>query len=237
MNYVSPLNINPVNNLILASASQAYIARWREGLHGFANLFDIDRLILLRDEMVRLKPDVLLLDRDLPGLDGVRGVFSLRKLCPDTKIVMLRSSGSDEEEWTMFRAGVRGCCSADIAPSSLKTLVGSVQNGELWIRRRLAHRLLEQLKDTQSREDGIIQSSLRLLEKLTQREYEIAVRVSRGDSNKQIANSLDITERTVKAHLTEIFRKLEVTDRLKVAVILSEERRQVRRIAKGKPAK
>ena len=61
-----------------------------------------------------------------------------------------------------------------------------------------------------------------LLENLTKREYEIALLVGRGESNKQIARQLDITERTVKAHLTEIFRKLAISDRIKLALLVKE---------------
>ena len=61
-----------------------------------------------------------------------------------------------------------------------------------------------------------------MLEKLTKREYEIATLVGRGESNKRIANRLDITERTVKAHLTEIFRKLQITDRIKLALMMKD---------------
>ena len=61
-----------------------------------------------------------------------------------------------------------------------------------------------------------------LLENLTKREYEIAILVGRGESNKQIARRLDITERTVKSHLTEIFRKLAITDRIKLALLVKD---------------
>lgn len=213
------INTNPVNNLIFASASQEKHAHWEAGLCGYTNIFYIARLSLLKDEIIRIRPDVLLLDHDLPGLNGVSGISDLRKLCPETKIVLLKGSASDEEEWAMFKAGIRGCCSDDIETSSIKTLVEAVQKGELWIRRTLMQRLLEQLEEEPSHKNEIPPPSPSLLENLTHREYEIAVRVGSGDSNKQIAQSLVITERTVKAHLTEVFRKLGVTDRLKVAVI------------------
>ena len=229
MNSVSAVHSYQVNNLVLASASEIKFARWKAGLNGFAHLFHVDNLSFLQDEIARLKPEVLLLDHDLPGLDGARGISGLRKLCPATKIVLLKGSASDEEEWTMFKAGVRGCVADDIEQSSIKTLVEAVQKGELWIRRTLTHRLLEQLEERQSRNSRAAESSLSLLENLTHREYQIAMRVGNGDSNKQIAHALDITESTVKSHLSVVFRKLGVTDRLKVAVIFSGEKRQVQR--------
>ena len=93
----------------------------------------------------------------------------------------------------------------------------------------MTYRLLEQMEELTHKKNGNDRSSLGLLSSLTKREYEIAVRVSKGDSNKQVAQSLKITERTVKAHLTEVYRKLGVVDRLKLARILFGEERQVRR--------
>lgn len=229
---VSVVKVDQVSNLILASSSNHKLDRWKKGLNGYAQIVHIKNLDSLKDELGLVKPEVLLLDHDLLGLEGPRGITRLRKLSPDTKIVMLSGPTSDDEEWAFFRAGVRGCCRNDIDPESLRTLVVAVQQGELWIRRTLTYRLLEQLGDSSSKrnkKNKIHQDCLSQLASLTQREYEIAVRVSNGENNKEISHSLDITERTVKAHLTEVYRKLGVDDRVKLAVILSGDERQVRR--------
>jgi DNA-binding NarL/FixJ family response regulator len=232
MNSTSAAKAHQINNLILASGSKVKFDRWKEPLRGFGNIVHANSLNLLKDELLRLKPEVLLIDNDLPGLDGVKGIHILRKLSPDTKIVVLRSPKSDstEEEWVLFKAGVRGCCPDNLEQSSIVTLVDAIQKGELWIRRTLTNRLLQELEAKQKRTPDFAESSLSLLKNLTHREYEIALRVKNGESNKQIAYSLDITERTVKSHLTEIFRKLSVNDRLKVALILSEDARQEHRV-------
>ena len=217
-----------VNSLVLASPGT--FDHWENGLNGYVQLSYIKNLNSLRDEMLRLKPDVLLLDQELPQLEGVRGIIGLRRLSPATKIVMLGGgASSDDEEWAFFKAGVRGCCRRDIDSESLKALVLAVQNGELWIRRTLTYRLLEQLGEASNKRIDPIY--LGLLASLTQREYEIAVRVSIGENNKRIAEALKITERTVKAHLTEIYRKLGDVDRLKLALILAGDERKERRNA------
>lgn len=97
----------------------------------------------------------------------------------------------------------------------------AVQQGELWIRRTLTCRLLDELGLIIREKNQIKQAASNLLVNLTQREHEIATLVGNGESNKQIAQRLSITERTVKAHLTEIFRKLDVADRLKLALIVN----------------
>ena len=224
---LSAVEVDLANSLVLASPSTHKFDHWEKGLNGYAQLSHIKNLDSLRDEMVRVKPDVLLLDQELPELEGARGIVGLRRLSPGTKIVMLGGSTSDDEEWAFFKAGVRGFCRRDIDSKSLKILVVAVQNGELWIRRTLTYRLLEQLGGASNKRIDL--TYLGLLASLTQREYEIAVRVSIGENNKRIAQALKITERTVKAHLTEIYRKLGDVDRLKLALILAGDERQVRR--------
>ncbi|MCG6933004.1 MAG: response regulator transcription factor, partial [Gallionella sp.] len=120
------------------------------------------------------------------------------------------------------KAGVRGCCPNDLKPQDLKQVVLTVQQGELWIRRRLTSRLVDELGKTTSKNKAY-RSQFGLLNHLTQREFDIALRVSKGESNKQIAQECSITERTVKAHLTEVFQKLGVTDRLNLALFMSAD--------------
>ncbi|MFI4923251.1 MAG: response regulator transcription factor, partial [Burkholderiales bacterium] len=127
----------------------------------------------------------------------------------------------DETEWELFKAGVRGCCKKDIEPKQLNYVIAAIQQGELWIRRTLTCRLLDELGIIAHEKNQIKQAASNLLANLTRREHEIATLVGSGESNKQIAQRLAITERTVKAHLTEIFRKLDVADRLKLALIVT----------------
>jgi DNA-binding NarL/FixJ family response regulator len=174
----------------------------------------------VRGELVRIKPKILLLDLDLPKLDGPNGILGLMKLNPETRVIILSGMLSDEIEWSLFRTGVRGCCRVDIEPGQLQNVVQAVQQGELWIRRTLSWHLLNELVMITQEKNKIKQAVGELLANLTRREYEIATLVGNGESNKQIARRLDITERTVKAHLTEVFRKLDVGDRLKLALIV-----------------
>ena len=223
MKFISDEPPCKVANLLVASACKVKSARRREVLSGVARLFHVSNFDLLKDELVQLEPEMLLLDYDLPKLNGVCGVSELRRLSPKTNIVVFYENASDEDEWSLFKVGVRGCCSTDIESSSLKMMVEAVSNGELWIRRKFLHRLLEQLEKKQSKEadsNELLSDIRSLFDQLTDREYEIATMVGSGGSNKEIAYSLAITERTVKAHLTNIFYKLGVSDRLNVALLL-----------------
>lgn len=215
-----------MNNLILASSDQARPAFWKQGLNGFVSTtLIIDRLDALRDDVVRIKPAVLLLDFDLLKLNDLIGASNLNGLCAETKVIVLSGAISEDVEWDLLKAGVRGCCQNDIKPQFIKQVVVAVHQGELWMRRTLTCRLIDELGKTTSKNKAY-RASLGLLNHLTQREFDIAVRVGNGDSNKQIAESCAITERTVKAHLTEVYQKLGVTDRLNLALILSADNKE-----------
>ena len=206
--------------ILLASSSQDDLFRWEQGVRGLAPIFCSTNLDSVRGELVRIKPQILLLDHDLPKLDAPNGISGLMKLNPETKVIILTQLLSDEIEWGLFKTGIRGCCRGDIEPDQLKYVVEAVQKGELWIRRALSWYLLIELVTITQEKNKIKQAVSDLLANLTRREYEIATLVGNGESNKQIARLLAITERTVKAHLTEVFRKLDVADRLKLALIV-----------------
>jgi two-component system NarL family response regulator len=206
--------------ILLASTSQDDLHRWEQGVRDLFPVFCSTHLESLRSELVRLKPSVLLLDHDLPQLNGPNGISALMKLNPETKVIILSYPISDEAEWALFRTGVRGVCRRDIEAEQLKSVIAAVQQGELWIRRTLSWHLLNELVTITQEKTKIKQAIGELLANLTHREYEIATLVGNGETNKQIARRLAITERTVKAHLTEVFRKLDIADRLKLALIV-----------------
>jgi DNA-binding NarL/FixJ family response regulator len=210
--------------ILLASSFQENLALWAGAIQSLSPVSQTVRLSELRNELPRVKPQMLLLDYQLPELGGTQGVGTLLKLSPETTIIILSGPLSDEAEWELFKTGVRGCCPRDIEAKQLASVVEAVQKGELWIRRTLTRRLLNELWAIALEKNQIKQAASDLLSNLTRREHEIAKLIGNGESNKQIAQRLDITERTVKAHLTEIFRKLDVRDRLKLALLITGSR-------------
>lgn len=226
------------NNLMLASSSLERLASWKNGLSGFvsATLMQdkliTDSLRLLRDEVVANNPGALLLDIELLELNGSHDIDCLRRICTETKTIILSEDISEKLEWELLKAGIRGCCRNNLEPNLLNMVVTAVQQGELWIRRALICRLIDELSKTTSKNKAY-RATHGLLNTLTQREYDIALRVGAGESNKQIAYAFDITDRTVKSHLTEIFKKLGVTDRLNLALILVADNRMATTPAAG----
>lgn len=207
--------------ILIASSSSDMLARWEQGLQGDDVILTVRRLDSLREGLLRAMPQVLLLDFDLPGLDGPKGIAGLRKSSPATKIIAVTGIVSDEMELAMFKAGVRGCCRSDIDPQLLKRIVAAVEQGELWIRRSITPRLLDELGARLRDETRTTHGVAGRLAGLTPREREIAELIGNGENNKQIARRLFITERTVKSHLTGIFRKLGILGRLNLALRVS----------------
>lgn len=202
-----------MSKLILASSdNKVRLSSWAEGLIGC----EITTLLLhkkdaLWDYAVRVKPNILLLDADFFELKNFSDVSNLHRLCTLTKIIILSDELTDNQEWDFVQAGVRGCCGSDIEPELLNQVVMSVQNGELWIRRSLTFRLIAELEEKNAKHKAY-RAAIGLINKLTPREYEIAMCVSSGQSIKEIAQSLAISERTVKVHLAEVYYKLGVRD-------------------------
>ena len=179
----------------------------------------VQRSDALLEALTQAKPQMLLLDVALPGFDALRGINFLRRASASTRIVALTGPVSDEFELSLFKSGVRGCCSIDIDLNMLKRVALAVGQGELWIRRSITPRLLDELgAKVRNEADRNTRAGVARLAELTQREREIAMLIGEGGSNKQIARQLAIAERTVKAHLTEIFRKIGVSDRLGLAL-------------------
>lgn len=208
--------------ILLASSCEEKLAHWKQGLSDISTLICLTDLDSLSHELIRRSPPILLLDHDLLGIDSLQIIESLLVLSPKTRIILSIHGLSDEMEWALFKSGVRGFCLDTIEPEQIKRAVKAVWQGELWIRRKLVQHMQNELAITMQEKKQIERAVNSLLENLTRREYEIAILVGRGESNKQIARQLDITERTVKAHLTEIFRKLAISDRIKLALLVKD---------------
>lgn len=115
------------NNLIIASSRQDRLASWKQALGGFVSTtFVIDSLSTLRDDIVRIKPGVLLLDYDLLGSNSVAG---LRRICTATRTIIIGDDISEEMECELLKAGVRGCCRSNLKPQFLGHVVDAVQQG------------------------------------------------------------------------------------------------------------
>jgi DNA-binding NarL/FixJ family response regulator len=165
------------------------------------------------DAISDLKPDIVLLDNSALEMDGIKVLPKIREKSPKTKALILTANRDEFTIIKILKAGAKGYVSTrEISISKLVKAIQAVHRGELWVERELIARFFEREALAGSR--GEVRSK-RPQEVLTPREKEVLHILATGCSNKEIATALFISEKTVKSHLNSIFRKLNVTRRLK----------------------
>ena len=162
------------------------------------------------DKLNTSRPDVLLLDINMPKKNGIETLQEIKEKNMNVKVLMLTVHNEVEYLIKAVDIGADGYIIKDSESSELKKAIKSVVNGETYIQPSLIPALNNRLVSRDSDKDKI--------ETLTKREYEILIQVAKGKVNKDIATSLDICERTVKNHVFKIFKKIGVTDRTQAAV-------------------
>jgi DNA-binding NarL/FixJ family response regulator len=154
------------------------------------------------------KPDVILMDINMPGTDGIAATKVIKKEIPATKIIAL-TIYEDDEVIEMVKAGVSAYVLKDVAGSELIETIYRVLDGEVVIHPRVAKRLVKELTSSETKKEEV---------KLTRREKDVLGMLVKGYSNRDIAEKMFISEKTVKNHMTSIFRKLGVKDRTQAAL-------------------
>jgi DNA-binding NarL/FixJ family response regulator len=136
-------------------------------------------------------------------------------------LVVLSDLPADEEALEAFASGARGYCNSHAVPAVLQQVAGVVLQGGLWIGESLMHRLIGATSRVPLPEAARQDEPFEWVSGLTDRERQVAEAVSRGASNKEIARTLGITERTVKAHVGAVLEKLQVRDRLQLSLVVN----------------
>jgi DNA-binding NarL/FixJ family response regulator len=156
----------------------------------------------------RLQPDIILMDINMPGTNGVEATRVIKREFPQIGIIALTIHEDEEYVLELVRAGVSGYVLKDIVPSKLVETIRTVAAGDSVIDPSITRMLFTELnrltRRRQAKEEW---------ETLTEREMDILKLMTQGQSNKEIAVELSISEKTVKNHITSIFRKLQVEDR------------------------
>lgn len=204
--------MEPPRAVHLFTADRQVQAHWQHGLAGHCRLYVHERWATPPAPV----QGVGLVDLHLPGLPAV----ARPDLWPAAGLLHLVACSTlphDDEGLAALRVGFRGYCNLWISVDLLPKLVQAVAAGELWIGRSLLSRLLLAVT-VQPAVAGTSDGRWRLT--LTEREQEVACLVADGASNKEVARQLGVTERTVKDHLTHIFGKLHVHDRVQLALHL-----------------
>jgi len=165
------------------------------------------------------RPDVILLDLNMPGLSGLEALQLLVQDLPDTAVIVLTVSEEAEELATALRSGARGYLVKNIETDALISAIRRAAAGEAVIAERMTAKLVEQFRAPAPRHPGPAADEPA---RLTAREREIVHGLTRGESNKEIARDLGVAESTVKIHVQNILKKLNLASRVQVAVYAVE---------------
>lgn len=172
-----------------------------------------------------LKPDLILLDNHLPGVNGVDALPALRAALPTVRIIMLTVSEDESDLAAALKAGANGYLLKTMEAEALITAIARVMQGESVIADEMTSKLVAAYRGALDNQASVATSvgpqaqATSVLSQLSPRELDILRGIALGESNKLIARHLGIAETTVKIHVQHVLRKLNVASRVKAAVI------------------
>lgn len=199
----------------------------RQGLRTFLELQDSGTLpIEVAGEAINgleavelaghLQPDIILLDLVMPEMDGIQATSRIIECSPGSRVIILTSFGEEERVLPAIRAGAQGYLLKDIPPAELVQAVREAYLGKVQLHPEVARKLMivAAAKEQPSPNSTHVSSE----ENLTEREREVLSLIADGRNNREIAETLVISEKTVKTHVSNILSKLHLDDRTQAAI-------------------
>jgi len=163
----------------------------------------LETVTKVRDKM----PDLVLLDLNMPRMDGITTIRKIKEISPQVKVLILTIHDGEEYIYEVIRAGAEGYIQKDVKPDELKDSIERVIKGEKVFPRSIERQVSETA--VQQRE----------IEELSAREHEVLELLAQGMSNRNIAENLFSSEKTVKNHVSNILKKLSVNDRTQAVIV------------------
>lgn len=165
-----------------------------------------------------LSPDVVIMDISMPNMNGVEATRQIKKESPQIGVVVLTMYGDEEYIFDLVRAGAAGYLLKDADSAQIAKAIRAVSRGESMIHPSIAAKILNEFSQLSSGRGQKGTRAARSGEELTERELTVLRLLAEGRSNKEIANELKLSDKTIKNHIHSIFRKLDVTDRTKAVI-------------------
>ncbi len=194
------------------------------GLSGLVDMLPETRVVGVAydgEEAVSLcreeEPDVVLMDISMPKMDGISATREIRNLLPQTAVIILTGHEEDEHVFDGIKAGAQGYLLKDSEPEDLARAIGTVHAGNTIIAPDLAQKMLNTFEGDRSRSPQLSPPPL------TERELEVIRALAQGMSDRQIAGYLGISEKTVRNHTSNIYRKLHIFDRTQAVIYAIRE--------------
>jgi NarL family two-component system response regulator LiaR len=188
----------------------------RQGLRTYLELMDdievtgeaengIEAVTLVQQH----QPDVVLMDLVMPEMDGIEAIRQTSKISPSTKVIVLTSFADDEKVFPAIQAGATGYLLKDVSPRNLASAIRAVHAGETHLHPEITKMLVDHVTGPKTEQGP---------DDLTPRELEVLRLLAQGLSNREIAQALSISEKTVKTHVSSILAKLHLADRTQAAI-------------------
>jgi DNA-binding NarL/FixJ family response regulator len=169
----------------------------------------------------QLRPELILLDLSMPGLNGLEALPRLREAAPECEVVVLTASGTEDNLLAAIRGGAAGYLLKTEPPERLVEFLRAVAHGEAALSGEVARRLLERVRDGQDHEAGVPDA---IAQALSARELEVLLLLDEHLGTDEIAKRLFISEHTVRSHVKSLLRKLGVGSRREALEALSKAR-------------
>lgn len=205
-----------MQNLFITSSGKL-LADWESAFAGAQVYRTVDAAL---SRLADKPGTVIWLHAETPQQDVGAGLRRILQTMPQARVIVLSNAPAEQRAFEAMRNGASGYCHAYSAATMLKEVLAVVAHGGLWLGRDLLQQLISVSTNLVRNQPDQVSEALG---KLTAREREVAMEAAKGLSNKEIARQLNITERTVKAHISACFERLKVKDRLQLALILNDK--------------
>ncbi len=166
------------------------------------------------------RPDVVLMDIRMAQMDGITATAALRRLDTPPQVIVLTTFQADEHVMSALRAGASGFLVKDTPPADIINAVRVVASGDAIVSPSVTRTLLAHFADSQASDRR--RAAARVLTTLTEREREVALAIGSGASNAEVAAALFMSEATVKAHVSRLLTKLDVSNRVQIAILVHD---------------